>query len=232
MNKCDASTSEKEHHPAGDFSVWLRQFRASLVDGVGVDVACGECVGCCSSSQFIHIRPSDSNTLKHVPKPLLFSAPGLPEGHRLMGYDQQGRCPMLSNGTCTIYQHRPQTCRNYDCRLFAAAGIEAGGDEKAFINDRVKRWRFSYPTEKDKEEQQALREAVRFIREHADCFPGGRVPEASGQLAIVAVKAYKIFLPSVQGESVSGNKPSNTELAAAVVETCSRFDALMAEQPV
>lgn len=139
---------------------------------------------------------------------------------------------MLSNGTCTIYQHRPQTCRNYDCRLFAAAGIEAGGDEKAFINDRVKRWRFSYPTEKDKEEQQALREAVRFIREHADCFPGGRVPEASGQLAIVAVKAYKIFLPSVQGESVSGNKPSNTELAAAVVETCSRFDALMAEQPV
>ncbi len=66
-----------------------------------------------------------------------------------MGFDAHGRCPMLQNGRCAIYPHRPQTCRDYDCRIFAATGIDAGGKEKAAVNARAARWRFrsdAHPT--------------------------------------------------------------------------------------
>ena len=51
---------------------------------------------------------------------------------------------MLSCGNCTIYAQRPQTCLDYDCRVFAAAGIDAGGADKAVINRRVHEWRFRF----------------------------------------------------------------------------------------
>ena len=59
-----------------------------------------------------------------------------------MGFDEHGRCPMLQKGRCTIYAHRPQACRDYDCRVFAATGINAGDDAKAELTARVERWRF------------------------------------------------------------------------------------------
>lgn len=219
--------AEPEHFPAGDFSAWLRQFRASLTGDGGVDVACGDCVGCCSSSQFIHLMPHDRGALEQVPPQLLFKAPGLPEGHSLMGYEAHGICPMLEGGKCTIYQSRPQTCRNYDCRLFAAAGIVAGGDEKAAINARVKRWRFAYPTPRDREEHRAVTAAARFIREHADSFPGGRVPDNPSQLAIVAVKSYEVFLPADRVAETGRPQRSEAEVAAAVVDACRLFDSTL-----
>ena len=73
---------------------------------------------------FIHIAPAEKQTLRHIPRALLVAAPGRPRGYRLMGYDDQGRCPMLVEGDCSIYGDRPQTCRDYDCRVFAATGIE------------------------------------------------------------------------------------------------------------
>ena len=30
-----------------------------------------------------------------------------------MGYDERGHCPMLVDGDCSIYDHRPRTCRMY-----------------------------------------------------------------------------------------------------------------------
>jgi hypothetical protein len=36
--------------PAGDFSSWIRQVRNALFGESGIDVACGECIGCFSSS--------------------------------------------------------------------------------------------------------------------------------------------------------------------------------------
>ncbi|MFA6001077.1 MAG: hypothetical protein WC828_03075 [Thermoleophilia bacterium] len=44
--------------------------------------------------------------------------------------DCDGCCPMLIDGGCSIYEHRPLTCRIYDSRVFAAAGIVAGGDDR------------------------------------------------------------------------------------------------------
>ncbi len=65
-------------------------------------------------------------------------------GSMLMGFDEQGHCFMFANGGCSIYPHRPETCRTYDCRVFTAAGMNAGPD-KSEINERIASWRFEYP---------------------------------------------------------------------------------------
>lgn len=202
--------------PAGDFSAWLREIRASLRGAGEMDVACGDCIGCCSSSMFIHVKPDEKKALGLIPKALLAPAPGRPKGHMLMGYDEHGHCPMLAAGKCTIYAERPQTCRSYDCRVFAAAGISAGGKEKTVINERVRRWSFTYPTARDREQHAAVRAAAAFVREHASSFPGGRAPQEPVQVAVVALKAYEVFLDDV--------KRSCVETAAAIVEACRLFD--------
>jgi Fe-S-cluster containining protein len=214
--------------PAGDFSCWLRQVRDALRKGTGVAVACGECVGCCTSSYFIHIRPEETATLGRIRKELLVVAPGLPEGHVLMGYDSNGHCPMFTQGRCSIYEHRPQTCRNYDCRVFTAAGILAGGPDKAEINQRVRRWKFTYPTERDREEHRAVLAAASFIREHAQSFPGGRVPTDPGQLAILALETYEVFLDLEREASGPRGGRSDAEIARAIVEMCKRFEGARA----
>ena len=70
-------------------------------------------------------------------------------GHYVMGYDERGHCPMLVDDVCTIYDHRPRTCRTYDCRVLAAADLTLVDDAEEAIAERVARWRFSYPTATD-----------------------------------------------------------------------------------
>jgi hypothetical protein len=164
-----------------------------------------------------------------------------------MGHDAAGRCPMLVPGgaavapggahdgpaataagaapaTCRIYAHRPRTCRVYDCRVFAAAGLAAGGEERRAINERVERWRFTCDSPRARAEHAAVMATAAFIRDHAPLFPGGRVPADPAQLALLALKAYKVFLPGY--ESASGpNAPSDEARAAAIVRACREFDA-------
>lgn len=126
--------------PAGRFSEWLDELHAALDSGAGIDVPCGSCAACCTSSQFVHIEPDETDALARVPAALRFPAPGLPEGHVVLGYDERGHCPMLVDGACSIYEHRPRTCRTYDCRVFAATGVTPEG--QADIAARVARWAF------------------------------------------------------------------------------------------
>lgn len=190
-------TSTPEPLDAGIFSRWLEGFLASLPDGEN-DVPCGDCIGCCCSSYFIHVTPEDKAARAAIPKKLLFKAPGLPRGNHLMGHDEKGYCPMLHEGACTIYEARPGTCRRYDCRIFAAAGIAAGGEEARVINERVQRWSFALPTPSDRALLSAVRKAAAFLEEHPDAFPGGRVPTQPSQRALVAVKAHGIFLEGAE----------------------------------
>ena len=121
---------------AGAFSTWLDEIAAAIAGTTSSDVPCGTCTGCCTSSQFIHIGPDETDALAHIPAALLFPAPRMPRGHVLMGYDRRGHCPMLVDDACSIYAHRPRTCRTYDCRVFTAAGI-APDDDKPVIAERV-----------------------------------------------------------------------------------------------
>jgi len=129
---------------AGPFGAWLTAARASLRgEGSGLDVPCGDCVGCCTSSLFVHVAPDETSTLAVIPRRLLVRAPG-----------------------------RPRTCRDYDCRMLAAAGVEAG-DGKDAINERV---------------------AAAFIRDERASFPGGAAPSSPDQIAVLALMVYELFL--------------------------------------
>jgi phospho-N-acetylmuramoyl-pentapeptide-transferase len=72
---------------AGPFGAWLTAARASLRgEGRGLDAPCGDCVGCCMSSLFVHVAPDETSTLAVIPKRLLVRAPGRPRGHLLLGF--------------------------------------------------------------------------------------------------------------------------------------------------
>ena len=69
---------------------------------------CGECTACCTASQFIHVAPDEHDALTAIPPEVLFPAPGFPPGHVLMGYDDQGNCPMFA-GDELLHLRAPAT---------------------------------------------------------------------------------------------------------------------------
>ena len=175
---------------AGDFAPWAVQMQGAIRGEHGSEVPCGTCTACCTSSQFVHIEPDETDTLAHIPAELLFPAPLRPRGHVVLGYDERGHCPMLVDNACSIYEHRPRTCRTYDCRAFPAAGVEAEGDDKAAIVRQARRWRFNYPTAADRVAQDAIRSAVAFLRS----APDDGAPPNTTQLAVLAVETHDTFL--------------------------------------
>ncbi|MCU1399344.1 MAG: hypothetical protein JWN62_2453 [Acidimicrobiales bacterium] len=174
--------------PAGSFSEWLGQMQAAIRGEAESDVPCGECTACCTASQFIHIGPDELDAKAHIPAALLFPAPRMPKGHVLMGYDEHGRCPMLIEGRCSIYAHRPRTCRTYDCRVFAAAGLEPDEADKALIAERVRRWRFSHPSPQDEAAHDAVRAVAVELIARPDALPLGIRPDNTTQIAVLAVE--------------------------------------------
>ena len=208
---------------AGPFSDWLRSMRAVLRDEQDADVPCGDCVGCCVSSYPIPLRPSDQVAQQQVPEEFVLRAPVRP-GHLLMGFRDDGSCPFLFARACSIYAHRPQTCRDYDCRIFAATGLKPAG-RRPVIQERVQAWRFSYPAQQDLAEAAAVRRAADFIGAYPEHFAAmrGGTPSAA---AVLAVKSYEVFLD--QGaNSVQEPRPGAevAQLAAQVLAAARAFDA-------
>lgn len=176
---------------AGPFGPWLDRMSAALAGRADTDVACGTCVGCCSSRQFVHVEPDEHDALAHIPAELRFAAPGLPPGFVVLPYDQQGRCPMLGAHGCTIYEHRPRTCRVYDCRVLTAAGLDAD-DDQPLIGERVRRWRFDVADD-DRARFDAVRATARVLQDPA-AHPEGRVPPRASQVAAMAVGLHRVAL--------------------------------------
>lgn len=204
---------------AGSFGEWLKQARAALQGSGGTEVPCGDCTGCCTSGYSIQLRPEDREALQRIPAELLVTAPGFSSGSQTLPALPNGFCPMMQAGQCAIYAHRPQTCLDYDCRIFAAAGIEAGGPDKGVINKRVREWGFSYHAESDLQAHRAVQSAAAFIRENRDRFPGGRVPTAPTGVAVLALKSYTVFLdPGIEAKSEG-------QIAADIVAAGNAFDA-------
>lgn len=168
----------------------MRDIRAAIRDERDSEVPCAGCTACCRSSQFVHIAPDESETLARIPAELLFPAPGWPRGHLVLGYDERGHCPMLIDDQCSIYEHRPTTCRTYDCRIFAAAGIDADAD-KIEITRRVKQWRFAADPN-DEATRAAVRAATTYLDQRADVL--GCTPVNQTQLAILALEIHEVFL--------------------------------------
>lgn len=194
---------------AGAFGEWVAELRGALHGERDADVPCGECDACCRSSQFVHIAPDEADALAHIPAELLFPAPRAPRGHVLMGYDARGRCPMLTDTGCSIYAHRPRTCRTYDCRVFAATDVSPDDDgdaTKADIARRARRWRFEHPAADDRARHDASITAARYLVDRRDALPEGIVPPVPTQLAVLAVELHQCFLdePHPTTETVTG----------------------------
>ena len=172
---------------AGNFSSWLSQAEAAIRGEATADVPCGSCVACCTSSQFVHIDPDETVTLAQISAELLAPAPGLPHGHVVMGYDDAGRCPMLADDGCSIYEDRPRTCRSYDCRVFVAAGVEPGARD---IAERTRRWRFRYASAVDRARHDATRAAAASLDQ----------TRSATTRAVRAVEIHRRFLRDGPGD--------------------------------
>lgn len=197
---------------AGEFSGWISDFIRTM-RGMGEgNVPCGGCVECCTSSKFIHIRPTDMLAIKHIPKEIMFQAPGLPARHYLLGYDEKGHCPMFNEGQCSIYEFRPETCRQYDCRVLAVSGLDVSeeGDE---IAKKVSSWKFEYNTSESMELSEAVKLAGYFLSEYSSCFPKGMIPLTGAQLSVLAVRVHLEFV----GQSVSSIEENYESLIEAII---------------
>jgi Fe-S-cluster containining protein len=190
----EGETAEHQDLAAGRFSDWLVEFVRAQQDEGGAIVPCGECTACCTSSQFIHIGPEEIETISRIPGQLLFPVPGLPEGNVLMGYDDKGQCPMFADGKCSIYEHRPRTCRTYDCRVFPATGLELQDEDKRQILERTRRWRFEFSTPLDSVLRSAVLAAATYLRDQAQLFPLGLLPRNQAQLGFLAIQIHDVFL--------------------------------------
>jgi uncharacterized protein len=190
-------TDPEDQLPAGPFGPWLAGVRRALDDGVASEVPCGSCSACCTSSQFVHVEPDELDALRHIPAKLLFPAPRLPHGHVLLGYDERGHCPMLVDGRCSIYDHRPRTCRTYDCRVFPATGVEPDEESQPAIAAQARRWRFDVD---DEVAHAATRAAARFVADHPERLPAGAVPVTPTQHAVVAIRLQPAFVQQGAGE--------------------------------
>jgi hypothetical protein len=211
------------HRPAGSFGEWLATMRAVLRGEQVADVPCDGCIGCCVSSYVIPLRPTDKTALAAVPARYL----GLPvEGLARMRYRDDGTCPMLEAKRCTIYADRPQTCRDYDCRIYAATGLLPDG-ERPVIRDRVLEWRFGFGSELESAQYTALRRAARFIRDHAALIPPGARPASTAAVAVLAVKVWPLFA-STDTSNEKGDEPEDPsphEQARRVLEAARAFDS-------
>jgi hypothetical protein len=124
---------------------------------------------------------------------------------------------MLSCGKCTIYAQRPQTCLDYDCRVFTAAGIAAGGADKAVINRRVAQWQFNFGSEADRQAQAAIRAAAAFIIQERAHFAPATAPSNPLGVAALALRVYPLFLPPGPPDGVAAT-------ARAIVAASVAFD--------
>lgn len=164
--------------------------RAVLRGDAVADVPCAGCVGCCVSSYPIPLRPTDRTALEKVPDRYLQLRPG--SGARML-YREDGTCPMLESGRCSIYADRPQTCRDYDCRIYAAAGLIPDG-QRPVIQERVEEWRFEFADAAARGRAAAVKRAAAFIRGHAQLFPPATRAHSATAVAVMAVKVYGLFM--------------------------------------
>jgi Fe-S-cluster containining protein len=205
---------------AGDFAEWLRGMRAVLRGERDADVPCGECVGCCVSSYPIPLRPTDSVALDRIPREHLHLPVG-PGSLAVMGFREDGTCPMLCASSCVIYADRPQTCRDYDCRIYAAAGLLPDGD-RPVIRQRVLAWRFDLKSEEDRVAADAVKRAAQFIQANASLFPVAMRARSATAVAVLAVKVSGLFWNSAASPGLHEPAPLAVQ---RVIDAARAFDS-------
>ena len=135
----------------------------------------------------------------------------------LLGYDERGHCPLLVDGGCSIYDHRPRACRTYDCRVFVASGVEVDEPEKAGVAERARRWRFSYREPDGPVHHDAIRAAAAYLDRCEDTLPSGLRPLTATRRAVLAVELVDLFVGArpVDGRARGGPTRPRFDLGRA-----------------
>ena len=202
-----ASPTDPPAEDAGAFDPWLARTRTGFDQPATADVPCKGCSACCRAGYFVHLGPYDDAARAHIPPELLFPAPGLP-GHQILPVTESGQCPMYGATGCTIYAHRPQTCRDYDCRVFAATGIDAGVDE---VDARVAAWRFQAPDRK----RAAVARCAAFVQHH-EADLRDLLPEHPPQRAVAVLRAAALFENDGDSEAAGGSPAASAARLAEI----------------
>jgi len=194
--------TEEPELDAGSLGTWAASTVAVSIGAADADVACGTCTACCRAGWFVHVAPDEAGALARIPAALQFPAPGRPAGHVVVPHDEHGRCPMLTDAGCSIYEHRPRTCRAFDCRVFTATGLRPDGEQAADVATQAARWRFDVSTDDDRLRWAAIRAAVERLSPRID---------RPGDLAAAAVAVHELFL--------DGAEPTDEELRSATASS-------------
>lgn len=94
------------------FVDYLEQRWRAFVEGEG-NVECGSCRGCCRAGYAIGLSTEEAEIIPHATIAGCAAILPLPNG----------ACPYLVDEQCSIYDHRPVSCRQFDCRDFALASL-------------------------------------------------------------------------------------------------------------
>jgi len=151
---------------AGEFATWIEELTRTMKGVSKGNVPCGDCAGCCTS--------------------------GLEKRHFLLGYDEKGHCPMFKTDKCSIYESRPEICRQYDCRVLAASKIEIS-DESQEITAQVNSWEFEFTSAKRIELGNAVELAVSFLTNYANKFSTGFTSPMSAQIAEMGIRVHALL---------------------------------------
>jgi uncharacterized protein len=182
---------------AGAFAHWLQAYREAQTQAEPTgNVPCGDCNGCCRASYFIQIHSDERETLARIAPLHLTRRAGDNEPKWTLDQSCAGACPMLVQGACSIYDARPRTCRRFDCRVFAAAGVSPGAWPRAAVNARVWQWRFELASEEDVDCQNAVLAAAAFLQRSAALIDADVAPANASELVNAAAIVYELFLES------------------------------------
>lgn len=200
---------------AGQLSTWYHGMLVVLDGASTADVPCGTCTACCTSRQFIPVDPDEHAALAAIPAALLFPAPGSSTGQQVMGYDEQGCCPMFVDGVCSIYAARPRACRAYDCRVFAATGVTPDAD-KPRIAQQASRWSFGPATPDDTAVEQAIAAARSHLQRTQDAIDPALRPASASQAAVITLLLAHAFLVPAPSGAVAFNDLDDAQSAASL----------------
>ena len=112
-----------------------RDFLAAWWRGDAGPVPCGDCSACCYYAGIPVDKKRDRKRLPH----LLTERNA--DGELVLQRRADGACVHLGEQGCTVYEHRPSTCRSFDCRAFSAMGLVEHCDP----DHRTPDWQFAAP---------------------------------------------------------------------------------------
>lgn len=94
----------------GDPEVFIKQMRS----GERPTVPCGDCKECCYHKK-VNVDPKIDD--------VEYLQTEMRDGFLVLKRREDGACVHLGDKGCTIYEHRPEICRKYDCRMFSIFGM-------------------------------------------------------------------------------------------------------------